>query len=194
MSKISVPQVTLIALTNRDFEGHRRALEKSCEGIEFGAVKIIWDEKIKSIEDWNYKVIYDLHKYVDTSHAMLIHADGYVIAPELWNFDFISYDYVGAPWPLPQDDYSYRSESGTIQRVGNSVGIRSKRLMQLAATRPWKAYYGNTNEDGFICCHNREWLESKGMRFAPIEVAAKFSREHDIPENEGLSTFMFHSL
>ena len=194
MSKISLPQVTLIALTSKDFEGHRKAVEKSCEGIEFGAVKIVWDEKIRSIDDWNYKIIYELHKYVDTTHAMLIHADGYVLDASLWDDDWMGYDYIGAPWPLPQDDYSYRSESGKLQRVGNSVGLRSKRLMELVATRPWKQYYGNTNEDGFICCHNREWLEEQGCEFAPIGVAARFSREHSIPENEGLSTFMFHSL
>ncbi len=66
--------------------------------------------------------------------------------------------------------------------------------MDLIATRPWKEYYGNTNEDGFICCHNRNWLESKGCTFAPIDVAKHFSKEHEIPENIGLETFAFHSL
>lgn len=194
MEKIKLPTVTLICLTNQNFEDHKKAIDKSCEEIEFGAVKLIWDEKIKSIDDWNYKIIYDLFKYVDTPHALLIHADGYVIHPELWNPNWLHYDYIGAPWPLPTDDYSYKDELGHIQRVGNSVSLRSKKIMELTAQRNWKPYYGNTNEDGFMCVHNRKWLENRGCLFAPLEVAVHFSKEHEIPENVGLETFAFHSL
>lgn len=194
VKKIKLPNVTLCCLTNKNFEGHKRAIDKSCEKIEFGAVKIIWDEKCSSINEWNRKIIYELPKYVFTSHALLIHADGYVINPELWQEEWLKYDYIGAPWPLPQDNYSYRSESGKLQRVGNSVSLRSKRLMDLVATREWRSYYGNTNEDGFICCHNREWLENQGCKFAPIETAKYFSKEHEIPENKDIKTFCFHSL
>lgn len=191
---LKLPNVTLIALTSLDYEGHKLALEKSKEGIEWGAVKLIWDESIKDINDWNRKVIYDLHRYIDTDFAMLIHADGYVIRPDLWQDAFMDYDYIGAPWPLPVDDYSYRDERGNLVRVGNSVSLRSKQLMRLMAQRPWSSFYGNTNEDGFICCHNRLWLESMGCRFAPLELAVHFSKEHEIEENKGIDTFAFHTV
>lgn len=194
MSKLNLPSVTLICLTNNDFEGHKRAIDKSCEKINFGAVKLIWDEKCTSIDEWNRRIIQDLYKYVDTTHAMLIHADGYIEHPELWNPEWLEYDYIGAPWPLPTDNYSYKDERGNLQRVGNSVSLRSTKLMVLASGRPWKSYYGNTHEDGFICCHNRQWLEGKGIKFAPLEVAVHFSKEHDIEENYNLNTFAFHSL
>jgi len=193
---ITLPQITLIALTNKDFEGHKRALDKSSEGIEWGARKIIWDESIKSIDDWNYKIIYELHHYVDTDFAMLIHADGYVVNPHLWQDAFCDYDFIGAPWPLPRDNYSYRTPDGQIVQVGNSVSIRSRRLLELPSRLhlEWKSYYGNTNEDGFLCVHNRRILEENGCKFAPIEVAKYFSKEHEIEENKGLETFAFHSL
>ncbi len=197
---ISLPEITLIALTNKDFAGHKKAIDKSCEGIEWGAVKLIWDEKITSIEDWNYKIIYELPNYINTSHCLLIHADGYVTNPQLWTDKWLGFDYIGAPWPLPNDSFSYRDESGDLVRVGNSVSLRSKKLMKLIATRPkeyfwsFKEKYGNTNEDGFICCHNRKWLESQGCKFAPLEVAKHFSKEHEIPENVGLETFAFHQV
>jgi len=191
---ISLPEITLVALTSKDFEGHKKAIDKSCEGIEFGDVKLIWDEKITSIDEWNKKIIYELPNYISTTHALLVHADGYVVHPELFREEWLTYDYIGAPWPLPVDDFSYRDESGSIVRVGNSVSIRSKKLMDLVATREWKSYYGNTNEDGFICCHNRKWLEEHGCVFAPLEVAVHFSKEHTIDENFGLETFAFHSL
>lgn len=202
MTTLKLPNVTLVCLTGRsgEFDIHKKALDKSQEDIEFGGVKFILDETIKNIDDWNYKIIYELPNYIDTDFALLIHPDGYVIDRGIWDSDWLSYDYVGAPWPLPRDGYSYRSPLGTIVRVGNSVSLRSKKLMDLMTKTPkdyfWsmKEKYGNTNEDGYICCHNKEYLEASGCTFAPLEVAVYFSKEHEIPENKGLSTFAFHSL
>ncbi len=191
---LKLPDVTLICLTNRDFEGHKKALDESSKDIEWGATKLIWDENITGIGSWNEKVITDLYKYVDTTHALLIHSDGYVINPHLWNDEWLKLDYIGSPWPLPQDDFSYRDESGEIQRVGNSVSLRSKKLMQLAATRPVEYRYGNNNEDGHISCWNRKWLESQGCKFGTFEQALTFGREAPLPENVGISTFLFHEF
>lgn len=191
---IQLPEVTIILLTNRDFEGAKRALDKSCEQINFGGAKIIWDEKCNSIEVWNEKMIKELPRYIDTSHALIVHQDGYVINSELWQLEWLSYDFIGAPWPLPVDDYSYRDEEGALVRVGNSVSLRSKKLMDLVATRPMDFHYGNNNEDGQICCWNRKWLESQGCKFAPFEQAILFSKEHELPENKDLKTFCFHAI
>ena len=190
-SKINLPNVSLIAVTGKDLQGHLKAIELSRQGIEFGAVLLV-NKEFKTIDDWNEFIIYHLKDIFTTSHCILIHADGYIIHPELWKDEWLKFDYAGSPWPLPQDDFSYRDEEGEIQRVGNSVGLRSKKLMELIATRPWKSYYGNTNEDGFISCHNRKWLESQGCKFMPFEEAIYFGREADLPENKGLDTFLFH--
>lgn len=193
--KLHLPQVTLIALTSLDWEGHKRAIDKSCEEIDFGDVKLIWDQKIDSIDSWNYKVIYELWRYVQTDYAMLIHADGFIQNAEAWRSEFLDYDFIGSPWPLPQDDFSYRTPTGELVRVGNSVSIRSKMMLGLPYMLdiPWKSYYGNTNEDGFLCVHNREVLEKHGMKFAPLKVAKYFSKEWEIPENVGIDTFAFHT-
>ena len=191
---VRLPNVTLIAFTGKDFEAHKKAIDMSTQNIDFGAVKIIWDEKIKSIDDWNKKIIYELPKYVDTSHALLIHADGFVVNPTLWREEWLEYDFIGAPWPLPKDDYSYKTPSGKLIRVGNSISLRSKKLMDLVATRSMEYHYGNNNEDGQICVWERDWLESKGCKFAPLSVAINFSKEHEIPENKDVMTFAFHTL
>lgn len=193
-NKLDLLDVTLILLSNRDFEGAKKAIDISCEHINFGGVKIIWDDKITGIDEWNRKIIQDLPKYVDTTHALLIHQDGYIINPQLWNLEWLTLDYIGAPWPLPRDNFSYLDEEGDLQRVGNSVSLRSKKLMDLVATREWRSYYGYTNEDGFICTHNRKWLESQGCKFATLEQAIHFSKEHEIPENKDIVTFAFHQL
>lgn len=198
---LKLPNVTLACLTNKDFEGHKRAIDESCKGIEFGDVKLIWDEKCTSIDIWNYKIIYELPKYISTEYCMLIHADGYITNPDAWRETWLEYDYIGAPWPLPTDDVSYRSGDGSLARVGNSVGLRSKRLMDLVSQTSkdyfWsmKKRFGNTNEDGYIAVHNRKWLEEAGCKFAPLEEAIYFSKEHIIKENKDIErTFCFHSL
>lgn len=196
---LELPQITLIALTNKDLPAHEEAFRKSSEGIKWGARKLIIDLDCNSIDEWNRRIIYDLHNYVQTDFAMLIHADGHIRNPELWNPDWLNYDYCASPWPLPTDTYSYRDEEGEIQRVGNSVSLRSRKLMELVATRPiewfWeqKRRYGNCNEDGFISCHNRKWLEAQGCKFLPFEKAIHFGKEAELPENKGLDTFLFHT-
>lgn len=195
---LRLPNVTLIALSGIGYqtEENINALKQSCGGVEWGAVKYIQQGDITNIDSWNKAVIYDLHKYVDTDFAMFIHGDGYVVNPSAWKDEFLAYDYIGAPWPLPRDSYSYRDAAGTIIRVGNSVSVRSKKILELPSKLKlaWGSYYGNTNEDGFLCVHNRKILEENGIKFAPLEVAKYFSKEHEIEENRGIETFAFHSL
>lgn len=193
---LKLPQITLIALTGKDFESHDYAIKKSCEGIEWGAVKIIYDYTIKNINDWNYKIVYELGNYVDTDFCMLIHADGYVINPDAFKPEFLEYDFIGAPWPLPRDSYSYRTPEGEIIRVGNSVSIRSKSLLDAPRRLglPWRPYYGNTNEDGYLNVHQRSNLIAHGLNFAPLDIAKYFSKEHEIEENKEIKTFAFHQV
>lgn len=173
---------------------HKVAIEKCLEGIEFGAVKLIMDKKIDNVDDWNKAVIYDLPKYVETTHALFIHGDGYIINPELWQNEWLELDYIGSPWSLPRWKGEFEDEDGNVYRVGNGVGLRSKKLMDLAATRPLEYRYGNNNEDGHIAVWNRKWLEEQGCKFATFEQALVFSKEAPLPENEGKDTFMFHQF
>lgn len=191
---IKLPQITLIALTGLNYktQEHIDAIKKSCEGIEFGEVKLIQLDKIKDVASWNEAIIYDLSKYVTSDFCILIHHDGYISNPLVWDRSWLNWDYIGAPWPLPMDSYSYRTPSGKLIRVGNSVSLRSKKLMDLVATRPMEYHYGNNNEDGQICVWERDWLEEQGCKFAPLEVAKYFSKEHEIEENRDIKTFAFH--
>lgn len=211
---LKLPQITLVAIGSTNLEGMARALEYSIQDIEFGAVKLITDkifaldnwydlsdeirinqiDEMKSIDEWNRAVVFDLGDYIKTPYALLIHPDGFVVHPEAWRDEFLNYDYVGSPWPLPTDYYSYRDINGQIQRVGNSISLRSKKLLRLPKKlgMPWQSYFGNTNEDGYICVNNRHIFEEHGCKFAPLEVAAKFGREVPLPENENLDPFVFH--
>lgn len=192
---LELPDVTLIALGSTNVLGMAHALEYSCKDIKWGAVKLVTEIHCKTIDEWNHAIIFDLRRYVDTKFCLLVHPDGFVVNAESWRPEFLDYDYIGAPWPMPTDDYSYRTPDGEIVRVGNSVSIRSKEMLELPyqLELAWHPYYGNTNEDGFLTCHNRRLFQQFGARFAPIEVAKYFSREMDIPENADVDKpFAFH--
>lgn len=189
---LNLDKITLVAVTSVGLEPTINALEYSCQNINFGDVKLISDikpnnlpsfikyeyiNKISSIDQWNHDIIYKLPKYIDTEFALLIHADGFVVNPDSWRDEFLQYDYIGAPWPIPNDDFSYRDINNNLIRVGNSVSLRSKKLLDLPnqLNMEWKAFHGFYNEDGFICVNNRHIYEANGCKFADINVAKYFS-------------------
>ena len=147
-------------------------------------------------------MIYDLWQYVDSNHCLTIHADGYVINPRKWSSVFLEFDYIGAPWPVRHDVFV--DPFGRTQRVGNGgFSLRSRKLL----TVPQKHnvvfdinqsnFYrhmdaGLLHEDGNICVHNRHVYEEAGCRFAPVEIAARFSQEHFVSEARWITPFGFH--
>ena len=193
---IKLPQVTLCALGSVRYKNaQQRALDYSSREIEFGAVKNIIHPHCNDIDEWNKAIIYDLASYITTDFLMLIHPDGYIVNPSVWRDEWLNFDYIGVPWPMPSDDYSYRAADGELIRVGNSVSLRSAKLVNLAPSLglEWKPFHGYSNEDGFICVNYRHEYLKAGMKFAPIEVAKYFSREEDMPENADVEKpFAFH--
>jgi len=220
---VDLKNITLVAVTSVKLEQHVKALEYCCKGINFGDVKLlspikpvnlpdyITHEEIPNlthpigeglgggIDQWNYFMVYKLGGFINTEFAIIIHDDGFVVNPESWNPEFLNYDYIGSPWFLPSDNFSYRDVNGEIIRVGNSVGLRSKRLMDLPSkiNMEWKAFHGYYNEDGYISVNNRHIFMEHGMRFPDLNVAKAFSHGCMIPEiledvKNGVKPFMFH--
>lgn len=194
MNKLQLPNVTLCCMGSEKYKNQQqKALDYSSQDIKFGAVKnIIVDTH--DIDAWNKAVVFDLGDHIDTEYALFIHPDGFVVNPDVWDNNWLNYDFIGAPFPLPKDNFSYRDKNGKIQRVGNSVSLRSKKLLDLPKKigMEWKAFNGFTNEDGYICVNMRHVFEENGCKFAPFEEALKFSREVSLPENKDLKTFCFH--
>jgi len=206
---LKLENITLIAITSVRIEKTIKALEYSCRDIKFGSIKLVSHEKpenlpdfityencpkMSNINEWNYAAIYELPKHVTTEFCILIHDDGFIVNSSSWRDEFLEYDYIGAPFPLPTDDISYRDIHGEIFRVGNSVGLRSKKLLDLPIelNLEWKAFHGYYNEDGFICAANRHIYKENGCKFADIDVAKYFSHETMIPEITGIEPFAFH--
>ncbi len=208
---IKLDNITLVAVATREVEETAKALEYSQRSLEFDEVLFFANydphdgreskytfQKIspfKDVGEWGKFIVFELHKFIRTQHIILIHADGFIVHPELWTQEFLEYDYIGAPWPLPKDTFSYRDALGNIIRVGNSVSLRSKAILELPQKLglDWSgADHGYFHEDGFLCVQHREVLMKHGINFSPLDVACRFSRERTIPENRGIKPFAFH--
>tara|TARA_R100000008_G_scaffold83463_1_gene68931 strand:- start:81 stop:746 length:666 start_codon:yes stop_codon:yes gene_type:complete len=210
---INLPNVTLIAISSIKIERTIKALQYSCRGINFGAVKFVTHadvdpegitiHKIPEVTNkWDFSkiTVYDLPKYVDTEYCILVEWDGFIVNPEQWTDEFLNYDWTGPLWTM---GHNYFDKNGNRVRVGDGISLRSKKLMSLASELniPWLPFTNNGQhepgywEDSWICVKNRHIYEQHGCKFAPIELAAKWGRElHNppIPENEGITPFVFH--
>ena len=153
--KLRLPNVTIAAMTSVDVYETVEAMKYSMRDIEFGDAVLITDKKpfylpknirfsyttkLDDIDKFNYKMVYERGRHIKTEFVLIVHADGFVIHPENWSDEFLQYDYIGSPWPLPKNDYAYRDRNGEICRVGNSVSIRSKRLLEYPVEHhlPWE--------------------------------------------------------
>jgi hypothetical protein len=181
---LQLNNVTIIGLAGGlDPNNYLKALKYSMRKIDFKEAKIIASTKPDDLPDniqfcqieplthdtvspW---MLYELYKYVDTDYCLTVHDDGFVINPHLWTNEFLNYDYIGAPW----------KNYGQINRVGNGgFSLRSKKLINLCRNFS----YSHGHEDGIICINHKKWLESQNCKFAPVEIAMKFSLESKIPE------------
>lgn len=207
MIKLQLPNVTLVAMTSVLIPETIKALQYSSKDIVFGAVKLVSDikpenlpsniifektEPITNIDQWNHRVVFNLTDYIDTDFIILIHDDGFIVNVDSWKSEFLNYDYIGAPW----DHKYFIDRNGNQIRVGNSVSLRSKKLLDIPKKHkmPWVPHDGNYNEDTQICVWNRNLFLDKGIKYAPLEIAKYFSHETLLPELKGIDPFCFHNF
>lgn len=162
---LQLPQVTLFGIDAYDPDGLKRAATICRRNVQFGDVKIITERLFSGREAYSKFCIKDMVRYVDTSHVLIIHPDGYIQNPAAWDDDWLQYDYIGARWQY-HDGYA----------VGNGgFSLRSKRLLEIISELKLNNFHP---EDCIISRQLRPMLEQQhGIRFAPVEVADKFSIE-----------------
>lgn len=127
--KLQLPNVTLLAVTSVKVPETIRAMRYSMRGIDFGDCVLVTHkrplflprkiryektQKLDNIDCFNYQMLYEMGKYVRTDFVMLVHYDGFVVHPEMWRDEFLDYDYIGAPWPVPDDDFTYRDDRKSV--------------------------------------------------------------------------------
>jgi len=207
--KISLPDITLIAVTSIKIPETVLALRKSSLFIDFGAVKLVspvkphnfpediqfeYSTDITCIDDYNLYVFRDLTHHVQTKFCLLIQYDSWVINPGVWDNKWLEYDYIGAPWIISPEAYICH-DTGEHVRVGNGgFSLRSKKLLEIPRLHNMELLQeqGWYNEDGNICVYHRKQMLDLGIVYAPVNVAARFSYERHMPENFGVRPFGFH--
>jgi hypothetical protein len=193
---IDLNNVTLVTVSSVKISETILALTKSTEGINFNEVilishqkpqylpntfKFIECKKINSLDEYSHYMLFDLYKHIKTEFALVIQYDGFILRPNKWDSEFLQYDYIGAPWPK---DVHYNGKNNI--RVGNGgFSLRSQKLLRCMVDNNLKFTDNGTgffNEDGILCNYHREFLEGVGLKFAPPNIAAKFSFETNCDE------------
>jgi hypothetical protein len=199
IARLAVPQVTLVAVDGTPNAAKTWAsLRRSSASMRFGRVLLLstmkpdgFDEASDACEwasvppmtlkGYNQFCLSQLHRHIETSHCLTVQSDSYILNPAAWDDRWLTYDYIGAPWPP--------GHTGTEYRVGNSgFCLRSKRLLEATAPLPnetmvWRGELKPTCRDDVITCVNcRAALEAEGLVYAPVDVAARFAFENPTPE------------
>lgn len=165
------------------------------------SIKHIKINPILNLADYSDFMLKKLKHYVDSEFCLCIQNDGFIVRPDLWDDEFLNYDYIGSPWPenWPQ---SY------INRVGNGgFSLRSKKLLEktselneeipenlkfLSEQIHHKNLPPHKIEDNMISVYKKNELELKGIKFPSVQIASKFAIENPIKENIKCESFGFH--
>ena len=194
--KKKLQNITLFGLDCVDIGRLIQAMEICAKDFEFGKIKLLTSLEsdssyiikiapINSIEAYNLFMIKEMNSHIDTDFALVIQYDGFILNPAAWTDEYLKYDYIGAPW----------YEDGRFTVGNGGFSLRSKRLLEILQKDETIQISADEPEDTFICIEKREYLESKGINFAPADLARQFSLEAN--ENDGVewtNQFGFHGL
>ena len=210
-TSLSLPDVTLIAVSSVAVAATVRALEVSARHIEFAAVRLLTSEPPDAapsgmqvipidrldLPGYSQFILRRLHHHIGTTHCLIVQADGFVLDAMKWNPRFLDYDYIGAPWPvlLPVGANGQYIDFSR-NRVGNGgFSLRSRRLLETVAQLDLSAVNTAQVPEDLVICHLLYGpLCALGIRFAPLDLALRFSAERPVAMGgEPLSgVFGFH--
>ncbi len=172
MGKPNIPVTLCCVDTTSRVDLATRAIRECLNRATFESVKLLTDDlsqphaiqipKLDGVAGYSNFVVRELHKYIDTSHVLIVQWDGYVLNPLAWQSRFLQFD-----WVSPA--------------CGNWVGIggfslRSRKLLEVASKL--HANESAHPEDSWLTIkHARELQTKHGLRIAPVEVANGFGCE-----------------
>lgn len=199
---ISLRNVTLLSFTTSDYAGVRRAVDRCTQHCEFNNV-VIFTDKAEEFPGWEHVIHIDPIKpeevavvnictipqfrYLFADFTLTIHWDSWVVNPDAWTDDFFNYDYIGAVW-----------QDGTVGNDG--FCLKSRKLMDEIAALPVKPTPAECRPSDILLCKRKKYeyypelrcfrdeLEEKGIKYAPPEVADRFS----IEDKPYAGSFGFH--
>lgn len=194
---LSLPDVTLLCVDTRTPQLALESMLRSCAEIQFGDAVLFTEPsqlppasgapwlriepvQVASAAQYSQFMLSGILPRIRTSHVLVVQWDGWVLNATAWNPGFLDWDFIGAPV------YFERGRPA----VGNGgFSLRSRRLMEVFLAG---AFTPRHPEDVCLCCEHRARLEhDHAIRFAPLDVAARFSFERIAPAG---ATFGFHGL
>jgi Protein of unknown function (DUF5672) len=192
---LALPEVTLACVDTRTPQLALAALQRCMAQVTFARVVLFTDASsehalpagvdavhvsIRSMAEYSEFMLRGIGGHITTPFVLVVQWDGYVLNASAWTPEFLTCDYIGAPFRSAPDGWF----------VGNGgFSLRSARLM--AAMRDPGMTISNP-EDICICHENRARLErDHGIRFADTTLASRFAFERVAPSGK---TFGFHGL
>jgi hypothetical protein len=200
---LELPDVTLVLIETLEHELGRLAINQCLSKVRFGEVLICTDKQesffpLKAVADgtqvrfvqvpnwptklgWSRFSWFGLPQLMNTSHALTIQWDSWIIDRDAWRDEFLDYDICGAPW-----------DWHPTRKVGNlGFGLRSTKLMKFVRDNR-DVFPCNTDvDDDLLCRVYRAKLEECGFLWAPVSVARDFAFECTAPEPDK-KYFGFH--
>lgn len=193
-TRLSLPQVTVCAVTSVNVAATLRALEACLAQADFGACLLLTNAPVPPVDPrirmvpiaplesaaaYSDFILRRLPDHVATSHCLVVQWDGHIVDAGRWEDAFLDHDYIGASWPQFDDGHD----------VGNGgFSLRSRRLMEACRSPQFRAAHP---EDVAIGRTNRAWLEAQGLRFAPRALADRFSAERT---GDARAAFGYHGV
>lgn len=115
--------------------------------------------------DRSYFLLRQMPAHVRTSHALLVHWDGFVTNPEAWGPEFLTFDFLGS----------------------GSFSLRSRHLLTAGANPRWPEWH--PDEEMLTRVHREELERGRGVHFAPDDIAQRFAVG---AESRSAPSFGFH--
>lgn len=202
-AKLQLGQVTLLIYNpEKDPNLSARVINHVCSGIEFGSVVHLssrrptlphpgeWQEVAPATlwQGQRFQAL-ELGRYFSTPYLLHVEVDGFPVNFHLWDPAFLAYDFIGAPWPAQM------LEPGRTNRVGNGgCSLQSRKFRDFVAAHA-HLYREGTLSDVFLCRELEDRARAAGIRFAPVDLALRFSFENKLPDFPGWKpsqSFGFH--
>lgn len=190
MGKLNLLNVTLVLADNVTHELSRLALDDCLRVCDFSEVVVASNKNFYPNAQFIPVDFANLaeadsfrwtwHKYIKTSHLLIIEWDSWILNANLWNPLWLNFDYIGSIWNWWPEN-----------RVGNGgFSLRSASLLEYIDTHRDK-FANLVHEDDVLCRNYRPALEKIGFKWAPDHVARRFAFERErLPS----PTFGFHGL
>jgi Protein of unknown function (DUF5672) len=183
---LHLPDVSLTIMCTTDHKAAAYAFNKTSERVSFRNRIVFTDQPQWFPSDVNHVYLPPFAEYPKIcvwglteapalilplmgTHALCIHWDSPVLNPEAWTDEFLAYDYIGGlMWETTVGNGGFMMASRKFYE-----GVQALNLPPtLDACYP---------SDQKICVWYRKQMEDMGVRWAPNELARRFSRENQPP-------------